>query len=734
MKLNVLPHLKSKTKIELPPKVEIRITHDLCIDIGGGTADVCTHEINHVLDGTKKDRFPYGVFSLTVTGISGDINLGGQDWTNKLTEYVINDIEEKNNIEIPPFQYDYIEIQKKCEEVKKALSYSSSAELDYRFYDKKTGKDIEVSYRIGDHLFNKITKDLTRRLQRPILDCLKQSKLSIKDIDNIILIGGSSRLKCIRKILLKLGGKTAENKISTKIDADEAVAIGAAYYAHQLKYNAGFTKIVNITPFDLSIKNNRNDVEVMIKAGNLFCLRLRPKKLYYHNTGTLLPKKVTKDFGSTKDGQTALGVCICEGLDREVYTNNREVVSFKVPCDPAPAGVKKLTVTFDLTDDGLLDISAVEKGDITHKKVEKYETGYSSYSAEKKIKIRADIDKMIEQNKIKELQKECYENIQNLLSNRHLNQKDVCVQNIQIWVLKNKNYGDVKQFIKHIGYLTEQIKIIQKQKLTTLYRVAYTLEDKEKNIVENVKEWLDETDWDSNNILEIQDKIDNLKEMMDIEDEINEKATYDAFDIVVKLYHSDNINNENSENSDNKNNKKMVICKCCNMSFEGIDSIYYHLQYNEKCSFYHVQKFEDECILSQTDNEKEINKNKNINKNNLNDINDTINDQENDILNMNIGNNDGNKFGINNNSKKTTKEYNSNENKNNEDSTNNLNKKENTNKITKNETNKTKKNIKKNNMNIDDGDDNKKSKKRQRSNSMDQEALKTQPNLKQMKN
>jgi heat shock protein 1/8 len=296
----------------------------LVFDFGGGTCDISILEI-------KGNRF-------TVKASQGDNKLGGEDFDDMLAEHLSKIIEEKENYKINAMNFRRLRNQ--CERAKRYLSTQDKFSIEIEKFIEETKP---FQYEITRKEYEDITKDLVSRVLEPVEKCIEEAKISKNDIQEIILVGGSSRIPSVQKTLTEFFNGKELNK---EINPDEAIAYGAALQAAQLKDSCTekFT-IHDITPFSLGTSVIGNRLDIII-----------PKN-------EILPATVTKTYATTSDNQRIMTVDVFQGEYIKDISKNLKIGDFTINnLTKAPRGLTKIDITFALDHDGVLHVTAKEVG------------------------------------------------------------------------------------------------------------------------------------------------------------------------------------------------------------------------------------------------------------------------------------------------------------------------------------------------------------------------------------
>ena len=298
----------------------------LVYDLGGGTFDVSLMEVGD------------GVFEVLATG--GDTHLGGDDFDNRLIDYIAAEFQKENGIDLKKDRMALQRLKEAAEKAKIELSGLMSVNVNLPFItaDATGPKHLDVT--ISRAKFNELTADLVDRTIVPLTQALKDAGLTAKDIDKVILVGGSTRIPAVQEAVQRVTGKEPYKGINP----DECVAIGAAIQGGVLGGDVKDVVLLDVTPLSLGIET----------LGGVFT------KLIERNT--TIPVKQTQVFSTAADGQTSVDVHVLQG-EREFAADNKTLGRFQLSgIAPAPRGVPQIEVTFDIDANGIVHVSAKDKG------------------------------------------------------------------------------------------------------------------------------------------------------------------------------------------------------------------------------------------------------------------------------------------------------------------------------------------------------------------------------------
>jgi molecular chaperone DnaK len=324
----------------------------LVFDLGGGTFDVSILEVGD------------GVFEVKAT--SGDTHLGGDDFDMRIVNWVADEFRKETGIDLRKDPQAMQRLREAAEKAKIELSSMVETEINLPFITADAEGPKHLLYKISRAKFEELTADLVERLKGPFYQALSDAKLDVKDIDEVILVGGATRMPCVQELVRKLAGKEPNKGVNP----DEVVAIGAAIQAGVLGGEVKDVVLLDVTPLSLGIET----------LGGVFT------KLIERNT--TIPTRKSEIFTTAADGQTEVEIHVLQG-EREMARDNKTLGRFHLTgIPPAPRGVPKIEVTFDIDANGILHVSAKDLG--TGKQQAITITGSSNLT-------REEIDRMVKE-------------------------------------------------------------------------------------------------------------------------------------------------------------------------------------------------------------------------------------------------------------------------------------------------------------------------------------------------
>ena len=330
----------------------------LVFDLGGGTFDVSLLEI-----GKDDDGFS----TIQVRATAGDNKLGGDDWDQRIVDWLIQQVKSKSGADLSKDTVALQRLKEAAEQAKKELSSASTTNISLQYLSMTADGPIHLNESLSRAKFEEMTSDLLDRTKQPFHDVIRDAGIQVSDIDHVVLVGGSTRMPAVAEEVRKLTDGREPNK---GVNPDEVVAIGAALQAGVIQGDRKDVLLIDVTPLSLGIET---------KGGFM-------TKLIERNTA--IPTKSSELFSTAEDGQTSVLVQVYQG-EREFARDNKPLGTFELTgIAPAPRGVPQIEVTFDIDANGIVHVSAKDRG--TGKEQSVTITGGSALSKD-------EIDRMVKE-------------------------------------------------------------------------------------------------------------------------------------------------------------------------------------------------------------------------------------------------------------------------------------------------------------------------------------------------
>ncbi|XWS45059.1 hypothetical protein CRYUN_Cryun15aG0104200 [Craigia yunnanensis] len=294
-------------------------------DLGGGTFDVSILEISN------------GVFEVKAT--NGDTFLGGEDFDNALLEYLVSEFKRTDNIDLSKDRLALQRLREAAEKAKIELSSTSQTEINLPFITADASGAKHLNITLTRSKFETLVSSLIERTRTPCKNCLKDAAISINDVDEVLLVGGMTRVPKVQEIVSEIFGKSP----SKGVNPDEAVAMGAAIQGGILRGDVKELLLLDVTPLSLGIET----------LGGIFTRLI--------NRNTTIPTKKSQVFSTAADNQTQVGIKVLQG-ERHMAADNKILGEFDlVGIPPAPRGLPQIEVAFDIDANGIVTVSAKDK-------------------------------------------------------------------------------------------------------------------------------------------------------------------------------------------------------------------------------------------------------------------------------------------------------------------------------------------------------------------------------------
>lgn len=332
--LNVLRIVNEPTAAALAYGLEKGKEDELILvfDLGGGTFDVSLLEV-----GKDDDGFS----TIQVRATNGDNKLGGDDWDQRIVDWLVDQVKTKDGADLSKDRIALQRLRDAAEQAKKELSSAMSTNINLQYLSMSENGPIHLDEKLTRAKFEEMTEDLLQRCKTPFNSVIKDAGISLSEIDHVVLVGGSTRMPAVTELVKELTGGREPNR---GVNPDEVVAVGAALQAGVIEGDRKDVLLIDVTPLSLGIETKGGIMTPLIERN------------------TAIPTKRSEVFSTAEDNQPSVLIQVYQG-ERQFARDNKPLGTFELTgIAPAPRGLPQIEVTFDIDANGIVHVSAKDRG------------------------------------------------------------------------------------------------------------------------------------------------------------------------------------------------------------------------------------------------------------------------------------------------------------------------------------------------------------------------------------